>query len=161
MLFCLCRTDPDGAQAPRHLLRARPDERRRESNGIELDRSGRSGDADFTATFLDEAGALTNVIGGLNNGWRVTMTTLGSERAAARRPARPVRAAVLARSRPRRGLADDPRSASSWRGPSPTSRSCATGAWPLRDSDRAGAGAARVDQQDVLVGVLAATSTCW
>ena len=40
------------------------------------------GDADFTATFLDDARApLDNVIGGLNNGWRVTMTTLGSERA--------------------------------------------------------------------------------
>src|SRR5215204_6488779 len=34
-----------------------------------------------TETFIDEARApLANVIGGLHNGWRVTMTTLGNER---------------------------------------------------------------------------------
>jgi len=84
MLFCLCRTDP---QAPRHrgisyvLVPMRTAQGA--SNGIEL-RPIRQldGDADFTATFRDEARApLGNVIGGLNNGWRVTMTTLGSERA--------------------------------------------------------------------------------
>jgi alkylation response protein AidB-like acyl-CoA dehydrogenase len=84
MLFCLCRTD---TEAPRHrgisyvlvpMFTADG-----ASNGIEL-RPIRQidGDADFTATFLDDARApLGNVIGGLNNGWRVTMTTLGSERA--------------------------------------------------------------------------------
>jgi alkylation response protein AidB-like acyl-CoA dehydrogenase len=84
MLFCLCRTDP---AAPKHrgisyvLVPMRTAEGA--SNGIEL-RPIRQidGDADFTATFLDDARApLGNVIGGLNNGWRVTMTTLGSERA--------------------------------------------------------------------------------
>ena len=84
MLFCLCRTDPE---APKHrgisyaLVPMRTADGA--SNGIEL-RPIRQmdGDADFTATFLDDARApLDNVIGGLNNGWRVTMTTLGSERA--------------------------------------------------------------------------------
>ena len=86
MLFCLCRTDPE---APKHrsisyvLVPMRTADGA--SNGIEL-RPIRQidGDADFTATFLDEARApLGNVIGGLNNGWRVTMTTLSSERAGA------------------------------------------------------------------------------
>ena len=84
MLFCLCRTDPE---APKHrgisyaLVPMRTADGA--SNGIEL-RPIRQmdGDADFTATFLDDARTpLDNVIGGLNNGWRVTMTTLGSERA--------------------------------------------------------------------------------
>ena len=84
MLFCLCRTDPE---APKHrgisyvLVPMRTADGA--SNGIEL-RPIRQidGAADFTATFLDDARApLANVIGGLNNGWRVTMTTLGSERA--------------------------------------------------------------------------------
>ena len=84
MLFCLCRTD---AAAPRHrgisyvLVPMRTADGG--SNGIEL-RPIRQidGGADFAATFLDDARApLANVIGGLNNGWRVTMTTLGSERA--------------------------------------------------------------------------------
>jgi hypothetical protein len=84
MLFCLCRTDPE---APKHrgisyvLVPMRTADGA--GNGIEL-RPIRQmdGDADFTATFLDDARApLANVIGGLNNGWRVTMTTLGSERA--------------------------------------------------------------------------------
>ena len=84
MLFCLCRTDP---QAPRHrgisYVLVPMHTADGASNGIEL-RPIRQmdGDADFTATFLDDARApLENVIGGLNNGWRVTMTTLGSERA--------------------------------------------------------------------------------
>lgn len=84
MLFCLCRTDP---QAPRHrgisYVLVPMHTADGASNGIEL-RPIRQmdGDADFTATFLDAARApLENVIGGLNNGWRVTMTTLGSERA--------------------------------------------------------------------------------
>jgi alkylation response protein AidB-like acyl-CoA dehydrogenase len=52
------------------------------SNGIELrpirQITGQSG---FTETFITEARApLANVIGGLNNGWRVHMTTLGNER---------------------------------------------------------------------------------
>ncbi|HEV8063612.1 MAG TPA: acyl-CoA dehydrogenase family protein, partial [Acidimicrobiales bacterium] len=83
MMFCLCRTDPE---APKHrgisyvlTPMFAPDGG---SNGFELQpikqMSGASG---FTATFITEARApLFNVIGGLNNGWRVTMTTLGNER---------------------------------------------------------------------------------
>jgi alkylation response protein AidB-like acyl-CoA dehydrogenase len=83
VMFCLCRTDP---AASRHrgisyvilpMLRDDGSE-----NGITLQPIRQlSGEADFTVTFLDEARApLDNVIGGLNNGWQVTMTTLGSER---------------------------------------------------------------------------------
>src|SRR5437868_8213461 len=40
-----------------------------------------SGQCHFTETFITEARApVFNVIGGLHNGWRVTMTTLGNER---------------------------------------------------------------------------------
>ncbi len=83
MMFCLCRTDPD---APKHrgisyvlTPMKRPDGT---SNGIELRPIKQiTGSAHFTETFITEARApLFNVIGGLNNGWRVTMTTLGNER---------------------------------------------------------------------------------
>ena len=83
MIFVLCRTDPS---APKHRglsyvltpLR-RPDGT---SNGIEMtplrQMSGASG---FCQEFIEGARApLFNVIGGLNNGWRVAMTTLGNER---------------------------------------------------------------------------------
>ena len=115
MLFCLCRTDP---QAPKHqgisYVLVPMSTADGAGNGIEL-RPIRQidGDADFTATFLDNARApLGNVIGGLNNGWRVTMTTLGSERAGSSSVqhlpfARQFWAAVdIARDR---GLAGDPR----------------------------------------------------
>lgn len=83
MMFCLCRTDPD---APKHrgisyvLTPMKLDDG--SSNGFELrpirQITGASG---FTETFITEARApLFNVIGGLHNGWRVTMTTLGNER---------------------------------------------------------------------------------
>jgi hypothetical protein len=83
MMFCLCRTDPD---APKHrgisyvlMPMTRPDG---EANGVDLrplrQMTGASG---FTETFIDGARApLFNVIGGLHDGWRVTMTTLGNER---------------------------------------------------------------------------------
>jgi alkylation response protein AidB-like acyl-CoA dehydrogenase len=83
MMFCLCRTN---AEAPKHqgisyvlVPMKRPDG---SANGIELrpirQITGQSG---FTETFITEARApLGNVIGGLHNGWRVTMTTLGNER---------------------------------------------------------------------------------
>ncbi|HZT67753.1 MAG TPA: acyl-CoA dehydrogenase family protein [Acidimicrobiales bacterium] len=83
MMFCLCRTDPD---APKHrgisyvlLPMFRPEG---ESNGIELRPIRQiTGQSHFTETFIHEARApMFNVIGGLNNGWRVTMTTLGNER---------------------------------------------------------------------------------
>lgn len=83
MMFCLCRTDPD---APKHrgisyvlTPMFHPDGA---SNGFELSPIRQmTGQAHFTETFITEARApLTNVIGGVNNGWRVTMTTLGNER---------------------------------------------------------------------------------
>ncbi len=82
-MFTLCRTDPD---APKHrglsyvLVPMTRDDG--SSNGIDLQplrqMSGASG---FCQEFIDGARApLFNVIGGLNNGWRVAMTTLGNER---------------------------------------------------------------------------------
>ncbi len=78
MIFILCRTDPD---VPKHrglsyVLAPLKD------NGIEMrplrQPSGASG---FCQEFIEGARApLFNVIGGLNNGWRVAMTTLGHER---------------------------------------------------------------------------------
>ncbi|MGO9195511.1 MAG: acyl-CoA dehydrogenase family protein [Acidimicrobiales bacterium] len=83
VMFVLCRTDQG---APKHrglsyvlVPMRRPDG---SSNGIHLQpllqMSGASG---FCQEFIDGARAsLFNVIGGLNNGWRVAMTTLGNER---------------------------------------------------------------------------------
>ena len=78
MIFCLCRTD---SEAPKHrgisyALVPMTD------NGVTIrplkQMSGASG---FFEVFLDGARApLFNVIGGLDNGWRVAMTTLGNER---------------------------------------------------------------------------------
>jgi alkylation response protein AidB-like acyl-CoA dehydrogenase len=78
MIFILCRTDPD---VPKHqglsyVLAPMKD------NGIDIrplrQPTGRSG---FSQEFIDGCRApLFNVIGGLGNGWRVAMTTLGNER---------------------------------------------------------------------------------
>ena len=83
MMFCLCRTDPD---APKHrgisyvLLPMKQADG--SSNGFELRPIRQiTGNSNFSETFITEARApLFNVIGGLHNGWRVTMTTLGNER---------------------------------------------------------------------------------
>ena len=83
MMFCLARTDPD---APKHrgisyvLLPMRREDGT--PNGIELRPIKQiTGASHFTETFITEARApVANVIGGLHNGWRVTMTTLGNER---------------------------------------------------------------------------------
>ncbi|MGH9074307.1 MAG: acyl-CoA dehydrogenase family protein, partial [Acidimicrobiales bacterium] len=83
MMFCLCRTDPE---APKHqgisyvLVPMKRDDG--SSNGFDLRPIKQlNGGAGFTETFINEAKApLFNVIAGLNNGWRVTMTTLGNER---------------------------------------------------------------------------------
>ncbi|MGH9210863.1 MAG: acyl-CoA dehydrogenase family protein [Acidimicrobiales bacterium] len=83
MMFCLCRTDPD---VPKHrgisyvLVPMRRDDG--SSNGFELRPIRQmTGSSLFTETFITEARApLLNVIGGLHDGWRVTMTTLGNER---------------------------------------------------------------------------------
>jgi alkylation response protein AidB-like acyl-CoA dehydrogenase len=83
MMFVLCRSD---AEVPKHqgLSYVLVPMRRAdgESNGIDLrpllQMSGASG---FCQEFIEDARApLFNVIGGLNNGWRVAMTTLGNER---------------------------------------------------------------------------------
>ena len=83
MMFVLCRTD---LEAPKHrgisyvwLPMFRPDG---SSNGIELRPIRQiTGAAHFTESFLTESRApVDNVIGGLNQGWKVTMTTLGNER---------------------------------------------------------------------------------
>jgi alkylation response protein AidB-like acyl-CoA dehydrogenase len=77
-MFLVCRTDPS---APKHrglsyVLVAMRD------NGIEIrplrQANGASG---FSQEYIEDCRApLFNVIGGLNNGWRVAMTTLGNER---------------------------------------------------------------------------------
>ena len=83
MMFCLARTDQD---APKHAgisyVLLPMFKGTGESNGIEL-RPIRQphGMSHFTETFLTESRApVANIIGGMNNGWRVTMTTLGNER---------------------------------------------------------------------------------
>ena len=100
------------------------------SNGIELQplrqMSGASG---FCQEFIEGARApLFNVIGGLNNGWRVAMTTLGNERGG--------RATTMHLRYEREfwDLVDDGAQAvqpiptrwsgRTWRGPTPRSRSC-------------------------------------
>jgi alkylation response protein AidB-like acyl-CoA dehydrogenase len=78
MMFTLCRTDP---AVRRHrgityvLLPIT-------NNRIEMrDTRQMTGESEFTEEFLDGARApLFNVIGGLNNGWRVAMATLANER---------------------------------------------------------------------------------
>lgn len=83
MMFCLCRTDDN---APKHagisyvLLPMFKDDG--SSNGIELRPIKQPhGMSHFTETFMTESRApVANIIGGMNNGWRVTMTTLGNER---------------------------------------------------------------------------------
>src|SRR5262245_18907716 len=83
MMFCLCRTDPE---APQHrgisyvlVPMKQPDGT---ANGFDLRPIRQiTGTSGFTETFITGARApLFNVIGGLHNGWRVTMTTLGNER---------------------------------------------------------------------------------
>ena len=78
MIFILCRTDPD---APKHrgLTYVLADFTQ---PGVEFRPIRQmSGAAEFCEDFFDEARApLFNVIGGLNNGWKVAMTTLGHER---------------------------------------------------------------------------------
>jgi alkylation response protein AidB-like acyl-CoA dehydrogenase len=83
MLFCLCRTDWSG---PLHkgisfviLPVTRSDGT---PNGIEFrDIRQMTGGTEFAETWLSGARApLCNVVGGLNNGWLVSMTTLAAER---------------------------------------------------------------------------------
>ena len=83
MVFCLCRTAPE---APKHqgisyvLIPVNREDG--SANGVEFRPLRQlTGESHFAETFLSEARApLFNVIGGLDNGWRVAMTTLGNER---------------------------------------------------------------------------------
>lgn len=82
MLFLLCRTDPDAS--PRHrgitfviVDKAQADPRNLEFRPIRQI----SGDDEFTETFIDGLTVpIGNIVGGVGNGWRVAMTTLGVER---------------------------------------------------------------------------------
>ncbi|HEY3684532.1 MAG TPA: acyl-CoA dehydrogenase [Streptosporangiaceae bacterium] len=79
MMFLLCRTDPD-AERHRGLTYALVP---MAGNGIDVRPIRQmAGGAGFCEEYIDGARTpLDNVIGGLGNGWRVAMTTLGAERA--------------------------------------------------------------------------------
>jgi alkylation response protein AidB-like acyl-CoA dehydrogenase len=78
MMFVLCRTDPDAEKHAgiSYVLINFKDPAVSYQPVRQM-----SGAAEFAQDFLDGVRApLFNVIGGLNNGWRVAMTTLGYER---------------------------------------------------------------------------------
>jgi alkylation response protein AidB-like acyl-CoA dehydrogenase len=83
MMFCLARTDQD---VPKHqgisYVLTPMFKEDGSSNGVELRPIKQPhGGSHFTETFLTDTRApVANIIGGMNNGWRVTMTTLGNER---------------------------------------------------------------------------------
>jgi len=79
MMFLLCRTDPD-AERHRGLTYVLVP---MAGNGIDVRPIRQmAGGAGYCEEYIDGARApLDNVIGGLGNGWRVAMTTLGAERA--------------------------------------------------------------------------------
>jgi alkylation response protein AidB-like acyl-CoA dehydrogenase len=78
MMFLLCRTNPDAEKHAGLSYVLVPFT----GPGVEYRPIRQmSGAAEFCEDFLDGVRApLFNVIGGLNNGWRVAMTTLGHER---------------------------------------------------------------------------------
>ena len=83
MMFLLCRTDP-GVERHRGLTYALvPMSRGGVPNGIDVRPIRQmAGGAGYCEEYIDGARTpLDNVIGGLGNGWRVAMTTLGAERA--------------------------------------------------------------------------------
>ncbi|TQM01753.1 acyl-CoA dehydrogenase family protein [Pseudonocardia kunmingensis] len=82
MIFTLVRTNPDAAKHRGISYVLVPITVDDEPNGIEFRPITRmTGLAHFSETFFTDTRApLDNVIGGLDNGWRVAMTTLGSER---------------------------------------------------------------------------------
>jgi alkylation response protein AidB-like acyl-CoA dehydrogenase len=114
MLFCLCRTAPDLPQHRGLSYALVPiTQQDGSSNGIEFRPIRQlTGQSHFAETFLTEARTpLFNVIGGLNAGWRVAMTTLGNERggrAASRHSAFAERFWSLVDELRRRGKAADP-----------------------------------------------------
>jgi alkylation response protein AidB-like acyl-CoA dehydrogenase len=78
MIFCLCRTD---TSAPKHRGISYALVPMRGNHVTIRPLKQMSGASGFFEVFLDGARApLFNVIGGLDNGWRVAMTTLGNER---------------------------------------------------------------------------------
>jgi alkylation response protein AidB-like acyl-CoA dehydrogenase len=86
MIFCLCRTvDPGAGRDGITFVIVPMRHGDGSANGVEVRPIRQpTGIPEFAEVFLDGARApLDNVIGGLNNGWRVAMTTLGSERAGA------------------------------------------------------------------------------
>jgi alkylation response protein AidB-like acyl-CoA dehydrogenase len=80
-LFVLCRTDP-GAQTPHRGISYVIVDVAENADTLQFRPIRQlTGGAEFCETFLDGVRApLFNVIGGLNNGWRVAMTTLENER---------------------------------------------------------------------------------
>jgi alkylation response protein AidB-like acyl-CoA dehydrogenase len=82
MLFCLCRTDEEARKHEGISYVLIPLEVDGEPNGVEFRPIKQmTGDGHFAETFISDARAPQfNIIGGLNNGWRVTMTTLSNER---------------------------------------------------------------------------------
>lgn len=110
MIFVLCRTDPS---LPKHKGLSYVLTPLTDNNVDARPVKQMTGSAEFGEEFFDGARApLFNVIGGLNNGWRVAMTTLGHERGGGASTAhlkyqRQLSALIeLARSC---GRADDPR----------------------------------------------------
>jgi alkylation response protein AidB-like acyl-CoA dehydrogenase len=79
MIFILCRTDPG---APPHRGLSYVLARFASDNGVSWQPVRQlTGEANFCQDFFDGTRApLFNVIGGVNNGWRPAMTTLGFER---------------------------------------------------------------------------------
>lgn len=78
MIFVLCRTDPE---APKHQGLSYVLVPFLDNNITVRPVAQMPGTAEFCEDFLDGACApLFNIIGGVNNGWRVAMTTLGHER---------------------------------------------------------------------------------
>ena len=75
-LFVLCRTGPAGHRGLTYVLLDVAD------NGVEVRRTRQmTGAYDFTEErLIDSRAPLFNVIGGVDNGWRVAMTVLGYER---------------------------------------------------------------------------------
>lgn len=113
-IFTLCRTDPG---APKHqgisyvLVPLRREDGT--PNGVQFRPIRQiTGELHFAETWFTAARApLSNVVGGLNNGWRVSMTTLGNERGGTATTHHVRHAEMLGRlveEVRRRGLAGDP-----------------------------------------------------
>ena len=76
--FLLTRTDPDGAEAPRHLVSARADAPAA-SRGP-ADHPARRDRRVLRSVLHDARCPAGNVVGGVNDGWKVANSTLAFER---------------------------------------------------------------------------------